>query len=459
MKKIILPLLSFCFLTIFGCLPFMEKHIVAPSTPGVTAPPLVSADLVDKRIQFLEEILLKKELSEKDKKIASDLLQTYRLIGESSGYATEEEYREFIRNLFNALGVLDKNYFLKQKSTGKDDSRAISIFTAKKNEIMDAYLGGDFKGVINDCLDIKKDFGPDALTPEIGLVFSLSLARAGMKEEAINIGEGIVRELEPRPDLIYLNAMIAGWQLDLKHREKALQIYEKLTDNLDEKKDLLRGLNKKLAGKTRHEIESKATPITQRPLDIRMEEEVKGPIAELLQKIDSLILRHEYEQAKLVLIRNRIRGEKVTDIEIIDQALRRVEQAEKEFENKWASKDAQDKETLDIAKDLVENEKFEEAIKKLSELKTSRNLRAESEELENQAVDQLVNRERNKAAKLFLASRDTLDQAKKKQYLKSSYDILKGLIEKYPSSSLNTRLKSNIKKVSQELDKLQNSGQ
>ncbi len=78
----------------------------------------------------------------------------------------------------------------------------------------------------------------------------------------------------------------------------------------------------------------------------------------------------------------------------------------------------------------------------------------EIKELREQAVESLINRERNRAAKLFLTARRTHDLEKKEEYLRSSYNILKELIEKYPSSPLISKVKSHLEKVEEELEKL-----
>jgi outer membrane protein assembly factor BamD (BamD/ComL family) len=65
-----------------------------------------------------------------------------------------------------------------------------------------------------------------------------------------------------------------------------------------------------------------------------------------------------------------------------------------------------------------------------------------------------INRERNRAAKNFLAAKKTRDMNKKRQYLRKSYYILKSLIDKYPSSKEINKVKSNMKTVVEEMDRL-----
>ena len=124
------------------------------------------------------------------------------------------------------------------------------------------------------------------------------------------------------------------------------------------------------------------------------------------------------------------------------------------FEKEKRSKDTYIKETIETAKNLIEGESFEDAIAKIDELQDLRGPSSESIALKNQAIEKLINRERNRAAKLFLAAKKTQDRAKKEEYLLSSYKILKAIIDKYPSSPLNNKLKSHIKTLTKEMERL-----
>ena len=99
----------------------------------------------------------------------------------------------------------------------------------------------------------------------------------------------------------------------------------------------------------------------------------------------------------------------------------------------------------------MRSEKYEEAILKLDELPPSD---PEVKELKNMAVEKIINRERNKAAKLFLAARNTKDPAKKEEMLNSSYNILKAVADKYPSSPLIPKVQDHINQVTKELVKV-----
>ncbi len=444
MKKSMTAFLVMFFVSCTGCLPVLQKPEVVISKPETRPAQLPPLDLVDKKIEVLEETLQTEGVSEKDKEIASILLELYKTLKRAySGQITEAEYRNVINTLFKMLSALDENYF--SKRTGVPDySGPMNLFSARRKKIMDTYFAGDFKGVINQCLELKSVFGPEALIPEIGLVFALSLGKEGMPKDAIEIGEGIALGMESTPDILYLRAKIAEWHLNLGQKEKAVNMYDRLTDNLDERQGILKGLSHKIAGKTRAEP----------PSDIKTDVQDLSPMDELLLKVDALMQNHLYDEARLLLIKQRIRLEDGPDVEMIDEALKGIELAEEQFEKEKRSRDTYINETIETAKNLIEEESFEEAIAKIDELQDLRGPDTESVALKNQAIEKLINRERNRAAKLFLAAKKTQDHAKKEEYLLSSYKILKATIDKYPSSSLNNKLKSHIKTLTEEMDKL-----
>ncbi|MEE9611246.1 MAG: hypothetical protein V3W19_08340 [Desulfatiglandales bacterium] len=174
----------------------------------------------------------------------------------------------------------------------------------------------------------------------------------------------------------------------------------------------------------------------------------------LLRRVDELIQEHEFKEAKLRLIRERLRVQDISELETIDRALKTVEMAEQGFEKEKNSKLTHEKETIELARKLIEEEHFEEAIWKLEELKGEQDMAAEIKALKDLAIEKSINQERNRAAKLFLKARKTTDQTKKEEFLLSSYEILKALIEKYPSSNLVAKLNAHMGKVREELGKL-----
>ena len=435
-----------------GCLPEAKKVEMGPKT-ALRPPPPLSIETLDKKIAYLTTKLEEQELDPEDKVVASDLLATYKTIrsylqDQTSGY----DERRIIQLLFGNLGRLEQEYFLREKFEGPSYSKALSSFSEKRKKIMDAYLAGDYHGVINDCVDLEATFGPDSLTPEIGLLFAVALAKKGMLSEAIIISEKIIHELEGKPDLIHLRASIIEWQLDLGNREKALQIYEKMMDDLDEREELL-AKSKLMVMEDRKRVSRQEAPSAAYAGGLRQFPKLDST-DDLLKAVDELVQKHEFAEAKLLLIKHRIRTEEGPDLEIIDQALKSVDLAEERFLLEKRAKISYEKETLKLARELIEEENYEEALTKIEALRDSQNMTPEMNELKREATEKLIKRERNKAAKYFLMARKTADPAKKEELLLSSYDILKGLIERYPSSPMIEKLNDNLKTVREQLTKL-----
>ncbi|NIR13039.1 MAG: hypothetical protein GWN86_03425, partial [Desulfobacterales bacterium] len=87
--------------------------------------------------------------------------------------------------------------------------------------------------------------------------------------------------------------------------------------------------------------------------------------------MDELVQKHEFGEAKLLLIKHRIRTEEGPDLEIIDQALKTVDLAEERYLLEKRAKVSYEKETLKLARKLIEEENFEEALTKIEALRES----------------------------------------------------------------------------------------
>ena len=442
MKRPIVSLFI-CFLAVSsGCASFQDRRVAVPAKPEISETLSQRIDLIDEKVRFLTKKLENKDLSEKDKEIASKLLDAYRSLSEasqrsswiSSGYLTEAEYSELIDAIFHGLSLLEADYFFEEQ--GRDFSRPMGLFANKRREILDAYLSGDFKGVIDHCLELERVFGADALTPEIAALFALSLAKEGMLEDAIAIGEGITREFEVSPDLTLLRARIAEWKLKLGRREDALLVYERLTDTLDEQKAIVQSVSRKIT----------ATSIG--------DQEVEGTVNQLLQKVEQLVHERKFDEAKDLLVRKKTEVLHAPDREAIDQALKNLEITQEIYFEEKLSRISWRKGILETARKQMEEEKFEEAISNLEVLEAEQEDVREILQLKEQTIEGLVNRERNRAAKIYLEAKKSWDPAKKEKLLRTSYEILKVLIDKYPSSILNEKLKSHLKTVGDELNKL-----
>ncbi|MCK5723966.1 MAG: hypothetical protein KAI84_15650, partial [Gammaproteobacteria bacterium] len=350
--------------------------VVVPES-GIAPSSLFPQELLDEKITFLNNILEKEDLTEKDREIASSLLDTYKSVKSiSAGTFKEADYQKVVRSLLNNLNILDEIYFSKQEERAKDYSRSISLFAAKKKEIQEAYALGDSKGVINHCLELKAVLGPDALTAEISLMFALSLAKVGMLTEAKSIIEGIVPELDTSPDLNGLRASIAELQLRLGDREKAIQVYKKLTDTLHEQEVVLQALNKRISRVVVEDREIDAPPPfrtgleahAQAQSDYELTTQPEGNADQILYEVEQLIRERKFGEAWDLLVLKRGTVSSETGLKIIDKALKRLERAQEEYLDETISMISEKKEAVQMARKFLDEEKYEQAISSLDTL-------------------------------------------------------------------------------------------
>ena len=448
-KVIIIALLITPIL--FGCMPKVKREIIIPKPEVITAP-ILPVDIIDKKISMLKEFSEKKDISPEDRENALSLLSDYTKIkSAASAGMSNKDYQEVIRILFSDLSMLDERYLLNKVGVADQSfSKVINQYSSKEREIRESYLSGNYHGVISKCAELEAAFGRNSLTPEIGLLFAMSLAKSNRLTEAISIGGKIVEELEGRPDLIHLRAAIIEWQLDKGNKEKALKLFEKLLDDLDERKAVFESTQEKVNNYNKNlpQVEGAV------PKDLlKGKSDVPQPdrIEKLLDEVDTLVKKGAFEEAKLLLSKWRLRAEEGPERETIEQALKSVNLAQERYRNKVS----QEKETIEKVTKLIEQENYKDAITGLKTLDNDKDASPEIKKLRDLAIEKLINSERDRAAQIFLmATKKTDDPKKKKELLLSSYNILKELIDTYPSSTLIDKLKNNLSKVEDELKKL-----
>ncbi|MDQ1333295.1 MAG: hypothetical protein QG552_245 [Thermodesulfobacteriota bacterium] len=451
-----IPLLLVCLAWISGCATSPRDRMqVAPETREHSALQIDEA-LIDQKIDFLEGVLKREALSKEDRETATVLLSAYKqLKASASSRLGEKGYQRLILSLLNAVGRIDEAYY-GEKEIGQRDKDSLARFAGKRQAIIDLYLKGDYKGVIQGASELKSHFGADAITPEMGLLLALSLAREGDLKQAIQIGEGISDELNRLPDGVELRTRTAEWQLALGSREKALQVYEGLTEKEGQRADRLQELGQQVRAVERkgETGESAAAEPEAGPVPDDLSQEGEYTMDQILQKVHSLVQEHAYSKARILILRERLRIGEGPEAELLDKELEQIDQHEAGLNAQKEMRDDSLKETQEAARQMIEKEDYEAAIDSFSKVGGSKELDAESRELKEKAVEGLINKERNRAAELFLAARKTSNPSKKKELLESAYNMLNGLIKKYPSSPLNQKLKSNIAVVQKELDKL-----
>jgi hypothetical protein len=175
----------------------------------------------------------------------------------------------------------------------------------------------------------------------------------------------------------------------------------------------------------------------------------------VFEEVERHLRNHAYDAAKLLLIRQRLKAEGGPDVEIIDQALKVIESAEDRYRAEEGKRLEREKATLEMARALIDEEAYEKALMTLEGLDEDTAFQSEKEEIKRIAIEKLINRERNRAAKIFLKAKKSDDPAQKKEFLLTSYNILKVLVDKYPSSPYIYKINRNIETVKQALKELE----
>jgi hypothetical protein len=157
----------------------------------------------------------------------------------------------------------------------------------------------------------------------------------------------------------------------------------------------------------------------------------------------------------MLLVKRRISTEDTDEIGKIEEALKKVAAAKDASEKEKVAKGPSGDPELDSTRKLMEAGKYEEAIKQLDERKLATGGDSKSDALKSEAVTKLINQERNRAAKLFLAAKNTSSTSQKAKLLTDCLNILKALVEKYPTSPMIEKINSHIAKVEEELSTLQ----
>jgi hypothetical protein len=416
---------------------------------------------LDRRVAYLSRLLETQDLSKEDKELAQDLLATYRGLKTASQTGSlRQNASPLISMLMRNLEQMEDRYFTKQTGGASLSAEGVRQLTLKRKSILSAFAAGNDQAVIDGILDLEKTFGPESLTPDLSLLFALSLGKKGTFTTALSVGQEASGRLDGKPDLIELRSQMIEWQLALGNEKEAKEIYERLQRKLTERQALVKGLEQKVAPNG-----SKATlPETASTRGEPAKADAERELKEALAKADEAVQKRDFGRAKFILFQQKIRFDEGPEAELIDQALRSVEAAEEKAQQqpkteaasaetakdlqKELQQEAQKQDSLKAISSLIRSEKYEEAMLKLDEFPPSD---PEVKELRSVVVEKIINRERNKAAQLFLAAGKSKDPAKKEELLTSSYNILKAVAEKYPSSPLTPKIQQHMNQVTKEL--------
>ena len=434
-----------------SCVPIQKERPGVAGIPGGGALlPDHQREMLKRRIQGLRSLMEQGILDQEQSALAASVIRMYENI-----IGGQRPLRPLERELLRILTEMEGNYFEMARGKALEAKELIVKFLNARDEVLQLYLSGNYAGVINKCVSLRDRYGPNALGPQLETLLSFSLAKEGLLEEAIEIGERVLENIEDLPGTTLLMASIASWYLDLGKREKALESLERLTKVLNEFNFHAKRLGGRLAALGSGREPSAGPP--QEP-DSKPREPSVEPATTLeaaIQKAYELAEKKDFDNAREYLLQLRARLEHPSQRDTIDQALKVIDQREEEYLESKIAALSRDRFTLENAKRLAEEERYEEAISTLDQLLAVSPENKEAQILRDSLVEKHINRERNRAARLFLAAKNVSDPAKKKRYLRSCLEILKGIVDKYPSSHLIPKVNSHIQKVSKELERLE----
>ena len=417
--------------------------------PKIGDRPISGAEtqLIERKTSHLEQMLLDDKLEPEERRVIKGFIDVYSSL-QRLFILTEPDpgNREVSRGLLKKITALEEDYFVAREMKRPKPSERFDHYHNLRSAIFESYRVKNYKGVIDQCLILEEQFGPQALTPEIGLILALSLAETQMTSEAIKVGERIIRHLEGQPDLLLLRVKLIEWYLAEGMKNKALDVYEKLSEDLDYRYAL-----KTRSGDQLQALQAKKTD-QEREL-IQPDLPTEPWLREILRKAERLAEQQAFTEAKLLLIKTRIKTEDQLHLQFIDQALKDIEMKQERTErDQGPIYQASDKQVLEQAAALIEEEKYEEAITTLEKIEgQQRAPNIETRRLKNLAIEKIINRDRNRAAQLYLQSRQVQERSQKRKFLQSSLDILNNLVDQYPSSYLIERVNEHIAIVSKAL--------
>ena len=436
-----------------GCAFIPPKQPSSVQKPTETGGTTLNIDFshVEGRIRFLKSILKNKDLPDRDRETVLALLDAYdRLKKSFPGPVTGKECNILTQSLYQSMSLMENTYFEKIGKVSEDEN-SFADFMERQNEIQGLYLDKNYAGVIQRCLALQTSF-PNGLTPEIGMMFAISLAEDGMLEEAIEIGSEVTKRIDKTSDAVQFRGDIAQWQLALGQRMQAVNTLEKMSRTQDNRSAMINDLRDRIE-RVPKEPDQPFHSIFQPP-EGTPPQEVQPRMVLLQEKVDALARNHEFKEARQLLLKEKAEREEGPETELIDRALNNIEEAETAYEESVKIKETYLKQTYESAKRSFEKEDYKEAIATLEALGKTQGLNAEAADLKGRAIESLINRERNRAAELFLEAKKTQDPKKKRALLETSYKTLKNLVEDYPQSPLKHKLTSHMNIVQREIEKL-----
>jgi thioredoxin-like negative regulator of GroEL len=445
------PSIICCFVLLtflVGCASAPKERIaITPGREASSQPTAILADAIDRKIARLETLLKEKRIRLEDEPLAVVVINAYQSAKSCLDENLRTQCEGINHDLLQGLSLIDERYFSPSGNV-IESPNAQADYQKESEAILSAYANKDYQGVIQRCTELTKRSGADALSSELQSVLALSLGAEHRYAEAVQAAEKALAGREALPDPIELRLKSAEWHLALGQTSETAA--------------LLNSVEQSMAATSleRKELEARITALKPTspspPSEASPDGQGSGPAnpSAALETVEEMIKEGRLEEARSMLKENRDSIQSETQPETYELTLERLEKAEEQHLREQIGAISMKEQTLSRAKQLVEAEKFDEAIATIDSLGVEESVNGEAKAIIGEAVSGIVNRERNRAAKAFYSAKQTDDPIKKETYLRSSHDILKQLIDKYPSCNLIKKIKSNLSTVEAEMAKI-----
>lgn len=382
------------------------NHKTATAPPPARREPLLSPRAVEERIAYLDRIASSDTIPQTKREIANTIKQHYQVfLSILNSSSSQQEERDGLTSLMAALEV-EMGALLTEKEPPKADCSAmIKDRSAAAHEILGLYRKADFNAVMIKCQDFRTRFGDDFLTTELTSACALSLASLGKTQEAISLSEPLARRIKENEDLYRIGEQLPRW---------------------------------------RGESETQAA---------RSKEQAN--LASLLSRAETLAGRGEFDEAEEMISKARPDFREESSLYEIDKALESLKEKRERFVEERIEAVSKRADVIKEARDLIARERPEEALDRLRALE--RQLGSsdpDADAVSKKAVEEIIARERNKAARLFLQAKDTQNPSEKEQLLLLARGILKAVIERYPDSPSAKKASENLQAVEREISSL-----
>jgi tetratricopeptide (TPR) repeat protein len=386
-------------------------------------------------------------------------------------------YRPMIERLFQGLTKLEGGYFKDRYKAWFAEDQFSKQLNLDIKEMESFCSKKDYRKLMESYEMVKNTYGDTLIPLTIKFCYANALSRSNKVKEAITVVEEIIENgplnaIEMRYDLV-------DWYLKKKDLNKALENFKELSFEVDRGIDIFLLAEKKVTPPTHDKLSdtTKKLSIDDIRIDDMKQQDATGAKFKLnedikkdevknnrykrgelknrvyldngLKKVNTLKDQGKFEEAHVVLVELEEQFNNCKEIDEVKNALNALRLEE----NK--AKEKKEDERFLAANRLIENEKYEEAIKKLNRLRQSKKYSKKSHEKIQIAIDEFAKKKRKEASELFFMAKRKADPFEKKELLRRSLKLLEDVRGKYPTSSYSGKIIMNIETIKKEIERIE----